>query len=74
MVMKMAKMNKLYANAERVNQLKAIGQEIIDRAEDLIGDNSFVTGYEITIRMLPTETPEIVLKKSIFPHKAADFL
>ena len=57
---------------DRVKELKAIGQEIIDRAEDLIGDNSFVTGYEITITMNPLEHPEIVLKKSIFPHNVAD--
>ena len=57
-----------------MQQLKLIGQEIIDRAEDLIGDNSFVTGYEITIRMMPQAVPEIELKKSIFPHKVADAL
>ncbi len=72
--MQMAKMNKLHNNTERVNQLKAIGQEIIDRAEDLIGDNSFVTGYEITINLFPCEAPEIVLQKRIFPHKVADCL
>ncbi len=72
--MKMANINKLHNSAERVQQLKAIGQEIIDRAEDLIGDNSFVTGYEITINLFPCEVPEIVLKKRIFPHKVADCL
>ena len=56
----------------RAEQLKAIAQTIIDRAEDLIGDNSFVTGYEITISIAPDEVPEIVLKKRIFPHKAMD--
>ena len=70
----MARINKLYNSAERVKQLKAMGQEIIDRAEDLIGDNNCVTGYEITIKMLPLEMPEIVLTKSLFSHKAVDCL
>ena len=57
---------------QRVEELKAIGQTIIDRAEDLIGDNSFVTGYTITITLNPHEVAEIVLRKSIFPHKVMD--
>ena len=59
---------------DRVQQLKACGQEIIDRAEDLIGDNSFVTGYEIKISIFPGEVPEIELRKQIIPYKAMDCL
>ena len=54
---------------DRVNELKAVAQSIIDMAEDLIGDNSYATGYEIIINMFPHNVPEIVLKKSIFPKR-----
>jgi hypothetical protein len=54
---------------ERVKQLKCIAQEISDRADDLIGDNECVMGYEINVRIFPKECPEIELRKRIFPHK-----
>lgn len=54
---------------DRVIQLKTCAHEIIDRAEELIGNSECTTGCTVTIRLLPGEPPTITLERSIVPSK-----
>lgn len=52
---------------ERVAQLKVCANEIIDRAEELIGDNEYSAGYTISIELYPQEAPTVRLDRKIIP-------
>lgn len=54
---------------DRVEQLKACAREIINRAEELIGDNEYSTGYTVSIELFPREIPTIKLERTIIPIK-----
>ena len=34
-----------------VEQVKALGQEVVDRAEDLVGDGDLITDFDIRLRI-----------------------
>lgn len=59
---------------KRVAQLKACAQDIIERAEELIGDPIYSTGYEITISLVPREAPIISCERRIVSVKAIDLM
>jgi hypothetical protein len=52
---------------ERVAQLKACASEIIDRAEELIGNNEYSAGYTISIELYAKESPIVRLERKIIP-------
>ena len=52
---------------DRVEQLKACARGIINRAEELIGDNNYSTEYIVSIKIHPMEVPTITLERSIIP-------
>lgn len=52
---------------DRVEQLKACARGIINRAEELIGDNNYSTEYIVSIKLYPGEPPTITLERSIIP-------
>lgn len=54
---------------ERVKQLELIAESIKAQAEDIIGDNNFCQGWEITISMYPHEFPSVKVEKYFLPHK-----
>ena len=37
-------------NERLVEQIKALGQEVIDRAEDLVGEGDLITDFDIWLR------------------------
>jgi hypothetical protein len=52
---------------DRVEQLKACARGIINRAEELIGDDNYSTEYIVSIKLYPGEAPSITLERSIVP-------
>ena len=43
--------------------LKAAAQELIDRAEEMVGDGKEVTGIDVWIRLRPNGIPEVTVSK-----------
>lgn len=62
------------AREERVAQLKACAQTIIDRAEDIIGEYEFSQGYTVTISIPCNEFPQIIAEKRFVSKKVIDAL
>lgn len=59
---------------QRVAQLKACAQTIIDQAEDIIGEYEFSQGYTVTIEIPCKEFPRIVAEKQFISKKVIDAL
>lgn len=62
-------MNGDESRETRVKELIACCNEIIDRAEELIGSNEYSMGYTVSIELFPGRVPVINLERSIFPAK-----
>ncbi len=54
-----------------IRQIKAAGQELIDRAEDLVGTNGGITDLSITCNFSEEETPTITVHRG---HVVKNFL
>ena len=52
--------------------VKAIGQEVIDRAEDLVGDTEGVTDFDIWLRFPPDSLPTIEVQRSLVSKECFD--
>ena len=59
---------------KRIEQLKACGQTIIDRAEDIIGDYDGAIHYTVTIDIPFHEAPAITTEKQFISQKVIDAL
>lgn len=46
-------------NEKLVKMVKLLGQEVIDRAEDLVGDGDMISDFDIWLRFPTDENPEI---------------
>lgn len=58
-----------------VNLVKAAGQEVIDRAEDLVGEDfNFLTDFDIWLRFPENGIPEIEVTRSHAARRAFDVL
>lgn len=57
---------------DRVKQLKQCAEEIIERAEELIGDNTYSMGYVVSIELFPQKLPTIKLERIIYPRKVVE--
>jgi len=55
-----------------VKLVKAIGQEVIDRAEDLVGDTEGVTDFDIWLRFPPDSLPTIEVQRSLASKECFD--
>lgn len=60
---------------ERLIELvKAAGQEVIDRAEDLVGDGDLITDFDIWLRFPSDECPTVEVTRSHASKRAYDVL
>ena len=62
-----------------VDMVKAAGQEVIDRAEELVGQGELMTDFDIWLRFpldgrIFTECPTIEVTKSYVNKKSCDVL
>lgn len=59
---------------ELIELVKASGQEVIDRAEDLIGDGDLITDIDIWLRFPSTGCPTVEVTRSHASKRAYDVL
>ena len=59
-------MTRIYYNSRErlLEDVKTIGQTIIDKADEIVGDWSQVTEYEIIGRVAVDEIPSVTFKKT----------
>ena len=57
---------------ERIQQIKACGQTIIDEAEKIYGDFPYQTDLEIVIRLASKEFPVISVRQDFFSQTMLD--
>ena len=59
-------MTRVYYNSRErlVEDVKTIGQTIVDKADEIVGDWSQVTEYEIIGRVAVDEIPSVTFKKT----------
>ena len=72
-------MNSEKFRKQLVEMVKASGQEVIDRAEDLVGNGDLMTDFDIWLRFpmdgrMMTGCPTIEVTKSFIPKNACDTL
>lgn len=59
---------------ELIELVKASGQEIIDRAEDLVGDGDLITGFDIWLRFPSGECSTVEVTRSHASKRAFNVL
>lgn len=57
-----------------VEYVKALGQEVIDRAEDLVGDGGMITDMDIWLRIRPDEYPTVEVTRSHASRRVFDIM
>ena len=58
-----------------IEQVKALGQEVIDRAEDLVGDGDLIADFDIWLRFSQDRLfPTIEVKRSHVSRRHLDIL
>lgn len=60
-----------------IERVKAMGQEVIERAEDLVGDGELLGDFTITIRFeegSATRPAELEITRLYYSHKDIDIL
>ena len=57
-----------------VEMVKAAGQEVIDRAEDLVGECDLLNNIDIWLRFSNTAAPEIEVTRNYMSRKGYDLL
>ena len=59
-----------------VEQVKALGQEVVDRAEDLVGDGDLLTDFDIWLRISADRSflPTIEVTRSHASRRYLDVL
>ena len=56
---------------ELIQQVKDIGQTIIDRAEDILGNIDHATNVRITAEINYKHIPTITMSKEIYVHRTS---
>ena len=51
-------------NERLIEQVKALGQDVIDRAEDLVGSSDLITDFDIWLRFSRDDFPTIEVTRS----------
>lgn len=59
---------------ELIKLVKASGQEVIDRAEDLVGDGDTITDFDIWLRFPSTGCPTVEVARSHVSKNAFNVL
>ena len=57
-----------------IEQVKALGQEVIDRAEDLVGDGDLIADFDIWLRFPQDAYPTIEVNRSHASRRYLDIL
>ena len=57
-----------------IEQVKALGQDIIDRAEDLVGSGDLITDFDIWLRFPKDGFPTIEITRSHASRRYLDIL
>lgn len=53
---------------EVVERVKTLGQEVIDRAEDLVGNTNWMYGIKITLEVDAFGIPTIEARRYMYPR------
>lgn len=61
-------------NERLVEQVKALGQDIIDRAEDLVGSGNLITAIDIRLQFAHDDLPTIEVTRSHASQRYLDIL
>ena len=61
-------------NEKLIEQVKALGQEVIDRAEDLVGSGDLITDFDIWLRFPQDSFPTIEVTRSHASRRYLDIL
>lgn len=61
-------------NERLIEQVKALGQEVIDRAEDLVGSGGLITDFDIWLRFPIDDFPTIEVTRSHASRRYFDIL
>ena len=61
-------------NERLIEQVKALGQDVIDRAEDLVGSEDLITGFDIRLRFPQDGFPTIEVTRSHVSRRRFDIL
>lgn len=59
---------------ELIELVKASGQEVIDRADDLVGDGDMITDFDIWLRFPSDSCPTVEVTRSHASKRAYDVL
>ena len=57
-----------------IEQVKALGQDVIDRAEDLVGSEGLITDFDIRLRFPIDDFPTIEVTRSHASRRYFDIL
>ena len=63
-----------FTKEDRVAQLKACAETIIEKAEEIIGDLEYPTNQTVTIHLDCQEIPTIKVEKEIIPQKIIELI
>lgn len=61
-------------NERLVEQVKALGQDVIDRAEDLVGSGDLITDFDIRLRFPADMFPTIEVTRSHLSKNYIDMI
>jgi hypothetical protein len=61
-------------NERLIEQVKALGQDVIDRAEDLVGSGDLITDFDIWLRFSKDDFPAIEVTRSHASRRYLDIL
>ena len=61
-------------NERLIEQVKALGQEVIDRAEDLVGSEGLITDFDIWLRFPKDGFPTIEVTRAHMSRRYFDIL
>lgn len=61
-------------NERLIEQVKALGQDVIDRAEDLVGNADLITDFDIWLRFPIDDFPTIEVTRSHASRRYFDIL
>ena len=61
-------------NERLIEQVKALGQDVIDQAEDLVGSGGLITDFDIRLRFPIGDFPTIEVTRSHASRRYFDIL
>lgn len=57
-----------------IDMVKAAGQDVIDRAEDLVGNGDLICDFDIWLRFPQNDVPTIELTRSYLSKNSIDII